>query len=359
MTLSTGNRVTTAYAADGTGPMVYGRYRDKGYAVNPLIGRVGTMAPENASALDAFTIAGLNWTADKRPCFFMGPDGPIESPEHCSIVRSDNDQLLGIHGKGYTPVQNHALINLLDYLREDIEIENVLSIRQGRKIFATASIRAEDEVVPGDKVRRYIHAFNSFDGSSSFGVFFSDVRLRCANQLNYLTGRAMSSAVADGSGLRMKHTSSVTAFAERLPQLIDLERRSFAQSISELRDLTGIQLTTELARRVLETTYADKLTTPIKDKDTGKPRPRTIADIPEIATIRGHYAGDTGLGIRDLPGCAGTLYGLFNAITQAETWDTGRSKDEVERARVRLNSLWGGESARRITRAREACLALV
>ena len=359
MTVSNVNRVTTAFAADGAGPAVYGRYRDRGYAVNPLIGRVGTMVPENVSACEAFAIAGLDWTADKRPAFFMGPDGPLQSPEHCAIVRSDNHKLLGIHGSGYTPVQNNALINLLDYLREDIEIENVLSIRDGRKIFATASIRTEDEVLPGDRVRRYLHLFNSHDGSSGFGVFFSDVRLRCANQLAYLTGRAVGKAMESGAGLRRKHTASVTTFAEQLPQLIDLERRSFRQSISELRDLTGVQLTTELAKRVLEATYADKLASPIKDKDSGKPRPRTIADLPEVTTIRSHYAGDTGLGIRDLPGCAGTLYGLFNAITQVATHDTGRGKDETERARARLISLWGGESARRITRAREACLAQV
>ena len=359
MTVTAPNRVTTAYAADGVGPLVYGRYRDRGYAVNPLIGRVGTMVPENASASEAFAIAGLDWTADKRPAFFMGPDGPIESREHCSIVRSDNDRLLGIHGSGYVPVQQTALIHLLDYLREDIELENVLSIRDGRKIFATASIRTEDEVLPGDKVRRYLHLFNSHDGSSGFGVFFSDVRLRCANQLTYLTGRAVRNASENGTGLRRKHTASVTEFAQQLPQLINLERRSFAKSISELRDLTHVQLTSELAKRVLEATYADKLASPIKDKDSGELRPRTIADLPEIDTIRSHYAGDTGLGIRDLPGCAGTLYGLYNAITQVATHDTGRAKDETERARARLISLWGGESAKRIERAREACLALV
>jgi phage/plasmid-like protein (TIGR03299 family) len=339
--------------------MVYGRYKEKGYAVNPLIGRVGTMVPENVSASEAFAIAGLDWTADKRPCFFMGPDGPVQSPEHCSIVRSDNDALLGIHGSGYTPVQNAALINLLDYLREDIKIENVLSIRQGRKIFATVSIQAEDEVVPGDRVRRYLHAFNSFDGSSSFGVFFSDVRLACANQLNYLTGKAVGQAVSDGTGLRMKHTASVTSFAERLPQLIDLERRAFRQSISELRDITGVTLTTEIARRVLESTYADKLATPIRDKASGELRPRTIVDLPEIDTIRSHYAGVTGLGITSIPGIRGTAYALFNAISQYETHDAGRGKDETERARTRLESLWGGTSARRIGKAREACLALV
>ena len=358
MTFTT-NRVSTAYAADGVGPAVYGRYRDRGYSVNPLIGRVGTMVPENASASEAFAIAGLDWNAQKQPVYYLGADGPVMSPDHCAIVRTDNHTCLGIHGIGYTPVQNTALVNLLDYLREDVRIENVLSIRGGRKVFATASIDTEDEVVPGDRVRRYLHLFNSHDGSSGFGVFFSDVRLACANQLAYLTGKAVGTAVREGVGLRRKHTASVTQFAQQLPQLIDLERRSFRQSISELRDLTNVQLTTEIARRVLEATYADKLATPIKDKTSGDKRDRTIADLKEVEIIRSHYAGDTGLGIRNTPGVAGTLYGLFNAITQAETHDVGRAKDETERARTRLESLWGGNSAKRIDQARQACLALV
>ena len=358
MTFTT-NRVSTAYAADGVGPAVYGRYRDRGYSVNPLIGRVGTMVPENASASEAFAIAGLDWNAQKQPVYYLGADGPVMSPEHCAIVRTDNHTCLGIHGIGYTPVQNTALVNLLDYLREDVRIENVLSIRGGRKVFATASIDTEDEVVPGDRVRRYLHLFNSHDGSSGFGVFFSDVRLACANQLAYLTGKAVGTAVREGVGLRRKHTASVTQFAQQLPQLIDLERRSFRQSISELRDLTNVQLTSEIARRVLEATYADKLATPIKDKTSGDKRDRTIADLKEVEIIRSHYAGDTGLGIRNTPGVAGTLYGLFNAITQAETHDVGRAKDETERARTRLESLWGGNSAKRIDQARQACLALV
>jgi len=359
VTYTAPNRVSQAYAADGKGPAVYGRYRDRGYAVNPLIDRVGTAIPENVSASDAFGIAGLDWTADKRPAFFMGADGPRPANDHCAIVRSDNDTLLGIHGASYTPVQNSALVNLLDYLREDITIENVLSIRQGRKIFATASIHTESEVLPGDKVRRYLHLFNSHDGSSSFGVFFSDVRLACANQLAYLTGKAVGNAVSNGNGLRRRHTASVTDFAKQLPALIDLERRSFRRSIDELRSLTNVQLTPELARRVLEQTFADKLATPIKDRASGASRPRLLSDLKEVETIRGHFAGDTGLGIRDLPGCAGTLYGLYNAITQFETHDTGRAKDETERARARLESLWGGTSAKRIDRARQACLALV
>jgi phage/plasmid-like protein (TIGR03299 family) len=354
------NTVTTAYAADGRGPAVYGKYREHGYAVNPLTAQLGTFVPERASATEAFAIAGLNWTAEKRPVFYMGPDGRrIEAPDHCSIVRSDNDALLGIHGTAYTPVQNDALINLLDYLRENIHLETVLSIRDGRRVFATAAIDTESEVVPGDRVRRYLHLFNSHDGSSGFGVFFSDVRLACANQLNYLTGRAATAAASAGTGLRRKHTSSVTEFARHLPQLIDIERRTFAASIDELRSLASLRLTPETARRVLEATYADKLTTPIRDTSTGDKRPRVLADLPEIATIRSHYSGTTGLGIHDIPGIPGTAYALFNAITQHATHDSGRATDSTERARARLEALWGGAAAKRIERAREACLALV
>ena len=50
---------------------------------------------------------------------------------------------------------------------------------------------------------------------------------------------------------------------------------------------------------------------------------------------------------------------MFQAISQFETHDAGRAKDDVERARNRLESLWGGQGAERIAKAREACLSLV
>ena len=350
------DRVSLAYMASPVA--VYGRYRDRGYQARPITDQLGTMVPDNVSATEAFRLAGLDWTADKRPLTYMGQDGPVESRDHIAIVRSDNDGLLGIHGTGYTPVQHTAMINLLDYLREDIKIESVLSIRDGKKMFATANINTEGEVVPGDTVRRYLHLFNSHDGSSGFGVFFSDVRLACANQLAYLTGKACGSAVDSGAGLRRKHTASVSEFARSLPQLINLERRTFAQSLEEMRSLASVNLTPEIARRVLESTYADRLATPVTDRHTGQKRARTIADLSEVETIRSHYSGSTGYGTK-MEGVTGTLYALFNSITQYETHDAGRSRNETDRARARLESLWGGASAKRIDRAREACLALV
>ena len=356
----TDNRVSSAFTAPGAPrPMVYGRYRDHGYRAQPLTAQVGSIVTPGVSNSDAFREAGLAWKADKRPAFFMGPDGPIQSREHCSIVRSDNDALLGIHGKGYTPVQNTALIEVLDYLREDASLESVLSIRNGRKVFATATMKCSAEVLPGDEVRRYLHIFNSHDGSSSFGIFFSDVRLICANQLNYLTGEAMKGATAAGTGLRRKHTSSVTDFVEGLPGRIDLQRRAFRSEVETLRAFTKVPLTVAKTRAILEATFADKLAKPITPKGETQARERTVNDLAELATIIGHYRGSTGRGIADLEGAAGTVYGLFNAITQFYTHDAGRAKDAIERSRSRLESLWGGDSAKRLERTRQACLALI
>lgn len=357
-TPSHANVVSQAYAVDGKGPMVYGRYREAGYKVEPLVDKLGTRITENVSGTEAFRIAGLDWQAEKREAFFMGADGPVIAPDHCSVVRSDTNELMHLAGKGYTPVQHTAIADLFNYLSGEIDIENVLSIRRGKKVYATASIRAEGEVVPGDRVRRYIHAFNSHDGSCSFGVFFTDVRLACANQLGMLTKTESKNREAEGQGLRMKHTKSVTEFAHRLPQMIDLERQTFNKQLDGLRDLTGIPLTTELAKRVLEATFSDKLSKPITDKDTKEKRDRILTDLPEYSLIREHCYGSTGLGM-DMKGVHGTVYGLFNGITQCMTHDGGKSKNNLERNRARLESLWGGSASKRIETAREACLALV
>lgn len=350
--------VSQAAIAPGNNVLVYGKYRERGYTVAPLTSRIGNFFSERVSASEAFELAGLNWTAEKLPAYFPDLNGtPRIAPGYCSIRRSDNGDLLGLHSSSYTPVQHQGLINLLDYLREDIEIESVLSIRQGKKLFVSAALKLEDEIVPGDRIRRYLHAFNSHDGSSSFGISFSDRRLACANELGYFTGRAMTTAVANGTGLRARHTTNVNKFIENLPSLIDIQRKAFHKRIWHLQDMANVRLTTELTRRILEATYRDSLSRPVQERN-GSTRPRVLEDLKHLPTIMSHLTGSTGYAIATSP-TAGTVYGLFNAITQYETHDAGRGSDPLDRTRARLESLWGGTSSTRIDHAFEACLTTV
>jgi phage/plasmid-like protein (TIGR03299 family) len=337
----------------------------------------GTPIGPEATPAQAFAAAGADFLVEKRPLAYGIPlaavpgtdtssmpedelftfNGSRALRQHRAVVRPDTGVCLGVVGKGYTPVQNTALIQLFEFLREDARIENIVTLDGGRKIFATASIDIQGHITEGDTIRRYLHAFNSHDGSSAFGVFFSDMRLVCANQLRYIAGRGARRAASEGAGLVMRHTRSVEEFAKKLPQLIDLENGRFHRDLQELRPLTTAKLSTEAARTILEATYSDKLALAITDKDTGKKRDRTLDDLDtEMATIRSHAFGTTGIGIDPADR---SIWNLFQAITQFETHDTGRAKDEISRARTRLESLWGGTASKRIERAREACLALV
>jgi phage/plasmid-like protein (TIGR03299 family) len=323
----------------------------------------GTPVGPDAPPSQAFAAAGADFVVESRPIAFD------HSPEadnfdwrsvstHKALVRTDTGAALGVVGRGYQPIQNQSLIDLFSFLHEDAQLDNIVVLGGGRRVYATATIAIEGEVIPGDPIRRHLHAFNSFDGSTAFGVFFSDLRLVCANQLAYISGKGARKARSRSEGLVMRHTTSAEAFARQLPQLIDLQTRTFRQSLDELKPLTTTRLSTEAARAVLEATYSDKLAVPIKDKDTGKPRPRVLADLEDtcLSTIRSHAFGSTGIGIDPSDR---SVWNLFQAITQFETHDAGRLKDPVAAARARLESLWGGESAQRIDRAREACLALV
>jgi hypothetical protein len=186
---------------------------------------------------------------------------------------------------------------------------------------------------------------------------FSDRRLRCANEINFITGRAFHNAVAEGTGLRARHTVNVEQFARSLPDLINLQQQSFHQRIWAMQDMAAKPCTIEVARRILEKTYADRLATPVKERN-GDTRARHLGDIRDFDTIMSHYQGETGYGINDdARPIGGTVYGLYNAITQFHTHDAGRRTDATEHARARLESLWGGPSATRVEKAYQACLA--
>jgi len=335
--------------------LVYGRNSDDDYRLStPAAKAGGCLIPAGFSAQEAFQLADCDFSVEKRPVQVPAPDGTtVTAREHIAIVRTDTGAVLGVHGNNYTPVQKSAMVQLLDYLREDLQIENVLALRGGQMIFATASLDLEAEITQGERIRRYLHLCNSHDGSSAFSVAWSSTRLFCANQIEYLSGKAMAHARRDGTGLSMRHTRSVEAFARSLPERIDLEQQRFRRSINELKPLTTLRLSTAQARQVLEHTYATQLQRPITDRSSGQIRERRLEDLPQYETIRSHYEGGTGIAIEP-----GTAWGLFQAISQYESHDAGRRKDPIAAARSRLISLWGGEGGQRIERARSACLAM-
>jgi hypothetical protein len=350
MTNTAINRVSNQITVNGgKEAMVYGRYRDRGYSTEPVASKAGgVITPERVSPLEALAMGDLSFTAEKRELFYMGADGPRLAPGQCSVVRADTDALLGNFKDGYEVLQHQALALVLERLGDQVQIEQVLSIRQGAKAYITARIAQGD--VGGDAVVRHLHLFNSHDGSSAFGALFTDTRLWCANQLGTITrGRAADEL------LRHSHTRGIHRFAENLVHRIDTESGVFLSEMEALARLRSVPANADLAKRILEYTFKADLAKPVRDKETKELRERQLVDLPVYETIKTHLVSGIGVDSEDV---RGSLYRLFNATTQALTHDSARTRaNGVEQARARFESLMGGASAQRIDRCREAVLA--
>ena len=115
----------------------------------------------------------------------------------------------------------------------EYQLKTVLSIRNGRRVYA-AAINTESEVSPVTESAATC-IFNSIP--SGFGVFFSDIRLACAEQLNFLTGRAWH---------RVKRRPAPAShqqrlnFTQKLPQLIDIERRGLLNRLTSCVSLPRV-----------------------------------------------------------------------------------------------------------------------
>lgn len=348
------NQVSHQIAVNGgEAAMVYGKYRAAGYSTEPVALRAGgALIPETVTPHQALEMGDLGFTAEKRPLAFMGQDGWVADRNHCCIVRSDRDTLLGTFKSSYEVLQHSTLATVLERLGSRATIEQVLSVRDGRKAYVTARIATGS--VGDDPVVRHLHLFNSHDGSAAFGALFTDTRLFCANQLGTITrGRSAETL------LRHPHTAGVTRFAEELVHRIDLETGRFLTECEALARLRSCPTTKELTDRILRATFSDELARPMQDRRTGEKRERTVADLQYRDAIRSHFLEGTGLGTESEE-TPYSVYRLFNAITQAITHDQPRrAANQIEQARARFESLMGGTAAARINRAREACLAAV
>ena len=123
-----------------------------------------------------------------------------------AVVRTDNNQVLGVHGSRYRVLSHDDVVNsTLDAVKEANLSEdytvNIKVIENGRKLrgeilFNNITI----EPVVGDIVQYRINFFNSYDASWSFSQAADGLRLWCLNGCTTPIGTARSN---------FKHTQSI------------------------------------------------------------------------------------------------------------------------------------------------------
>ena len=268
--------------------------------------RLGTVLPAEFTAADAMRHAKLGgWnvrTQALQTTPMLSADGvdTLVVPEHFATVRTNpvtgRPDVLGVVGRGYTPIQNEEHADLLDALVDEsgAHFETAGSLKGGRQVFLT--MRLPDTMLIGgvDAVDLYIVACNSHDGTSAFRLLISPVRVVCANTQALAIRRAQSS-------FSIRHTSGARGYIGQARDALGLTFK-FAEAFQAEAD------------RLIEQSITDQqfesIVAQLWATDSESERSKTITRNRQTALTHLLHDSDTNTAIR------GTRWAAYQAITE-------------------------------------------
>jgi phage/plasmid-like protein (TIGR03299 family) len=321
----------------------------------PAWHRLGVVVDGTLSARDAFRVANADFQVSGKPVF---DDDMQPIPGYQAITRMDTGRTLSVMTETYTPIQNESLIRIAEALHEDINMDAVCVLSDGKKVTFTARIRgAEGDVVPGDPVQQYLIGCTSHDGSIPFQLLFSPIRVVCQNTLSAALGLANNQRRRDNS-IRIRHTKNAESLIQRLPELVDVRKRQFIGGLDELRQMASTPCTMVQFRQYISNIFAEQLKGTVNDVrgDKGTARPKVLEDLPAWTAVLRKFEGDA-IG-SDLTASRGTAWGAYQAVTEYISHESGRTKDPTDAARKRIESIYWGQASDAITRAHQNALTM-
>ena len=195
----------------------------------------GTVTPGTLPPREAFEVADALFTVEKRELqypVFGQPNCDYTSAGAYGVIRTDTEQLLGIVSKQYELVQNDALLQMAEFIREEVDMDAVVVLGAGKKVCFTANLRgAASDIVPGDTVKRRIVGYLGHDGKTGCGAKFTNIRVVCQNTL--------TAALNDsGEHRSITHKQGANGDFQSLIQSIDTARQDFVTECDLMREFS-------------------------------------------------------------------------------------------------------------------------
>jgi phage/plasmid-like protein (TIGR03299 family) len=243
----------------------------------PSFTTLGTETKGARTAEEALKEAQLDWGVYKtdEPVNVMIPRSELNKEELRIFAKdkfmtyrynpiTNEPESLGVVGSRYTPVQNLEAFSLLNNIADDsgAVFDSAGSLDGGKKVFMTMKLPEGIQVGGVDNVDMYLLAWNAHDGSSSFSIHVTPIRLWCTNQVRMIMRTAQSSytlrhtprvngkvlAAREALGLTFKY---VEAF-EREAELLLSQKYSDKEFYRLVETLIPIDEENERTRNVAE-----------------------------------------------------------------------------------------------------------
>jgi len=264
---------------------------------------------ENNDSLSAFMLlekAGLNWTANKE--ILQTSSGIIT--DSVAIVREDTQKILGVHKDSYEVFQNQQMAELLFELSQkaDLPIHNAGLLGGGSKVFI--QLKTDDlNLSYGDKVKGYLTAVNSFDGSTSLAFGHSTTTISCQNTFF---------GAYKGLGSKIKHTKSMIIKVDDLLRSAEKVRAEEKANFETIKKLSEVPMTDNWVDEVLKGLFAVSLEDVKTNAETISTRNKN-----NIMRFRDALAQETAYKGK-------TMWGLFSGVTKYSTHMIGDNKEDTK-----------------------------
>ena len=264
----------------------------------------------------------------ESPVQYMTPasTGPQTWPARKVLHRSDTGGALAVVSDGYHVVQPAEVMGFFEKLVNigGFQLETAGVLSYGRRVWGLARVNDGAEILGGDVVRPYVLLGTSYDGTMATVAKFTSVRVVCHNTI--------TAALGSGDAVRVLHSERFDA--DRVRQDLGIVSDAWDRFLIQSRQLAG---------ETLSATDADlfvaSLMEPYKTPGTPVRESRAYRRIMEL--FNGKAIG------ADIPGVAGTRWGMLNAVTELVDHERGRSDN------TRMESAWFGTGANIKSRALE------
>lgn len=153
----------------------------------------------------------------------------VMSDEARIVVRSDDASVLGVVGPDYSPIQNAAIGDFaesLSSLGDRLTAETAGTIRGGRRCWLLCP-RGDVDLIPGDRAQRYLAMTWGHDGTLSFEVRPTAIRIVCSNTFH--------AALGASARIRIRHTGDTDAKLAAARRILAAE----AAGITDLQQAAG------------------------------------------------------------------------------------------------------------------------
>ena len=252
----------------------------------------------------------------------------IPVPSKKAVLRTDTNEVLGVVGTNYVPVQNRECFSFLDAVVADggLRYHTAGALRKGERIWLLAKLPGQIRVkFSEDVTEKYLLLSNSHDGSSALRVHYTSIRVVCANTLS------LADRQGKGEGIAIRHQGDLPSKVRDAQDVLGLASRYFDDLEGQMDLLARHYPSFSQVSAYYKSLYPDP--------EEGNPsRSQNVRD--ELLRLFENGKG------QDIPEIRGTTWAALNAVTEyVDHLRPTRAKTEFDRAANRLDSAWFGSGS--------------